>query len=99
MEPYITKKIGRKTLPKMYRYKARLMAERGANVTDIELFDEVFDAALAEPEKRGKKQKGLNTGKADVGKKWRFEDFAGFIKEKKGKFNADEEIDKVVYGV
>ncbi|MFH1106800.1 MAG: hypothetical protein V1787_02795 [Candidatus Micrarchaeota archaeon] len=51
--PYITKKISRKTIPKLQRFKAAKMLE-GRKITDMQAIDEALDAALM---KAGTKKK------------------------------------------
>jgi len=88
VEPYITKKIARRTAPKIVRYKARLMERNGKDVTDIDAIDVALDFALELDLPRG-----MHPTK---GKKWTMEDLIGIAKGgKQGKFNAQAELEKL----
>lgn len=81
--PYVTKKIARKTLPKLLRFKARRMME-GRKITDMQAIDEALDVAIqAEPP--AAKKKTIS-----------FFDSIGSITLKR-RTHAAKELDDVVY--
>ncbi|MFH1750718.1 MAG: hypothetical protein ABH863_03510 [Candidatus Micrarchaeota archaeon] len=88
VEPYITKKVARRTAPKIVRYKARLMERNGKDVTDVEAIDSAMDIALE-----------LDLPKIPIRKgerKYTMEDLIGIAgKGKMGKFNAQKELEKM----
>lgn len=79
--PYVTKKLFRKSVPKLLKVKARRMME-GKKMTDMEALDEGLDALLQE--KRAPK------------KKRSFWDGAGMISLKE-KTDASGDLDSVIY--
>lgn len=79
--PYVSKKVARKTLPKLQRFKALHMLE-GRKITDMEAIDEAIDIAL----QKTRKEKRTRS----------FFELAGFIKGRR-KSRAADEIDDVVY--
>lgn len=88
MEPYITKKIARRTAPKIIRYKARLMERNGKDVTDIDAIDSAMDFALELDLPSAPGKKGA--------RKYDLEDLIGIAGAgKAGKFNAQKELEKM----
>ncbi len=88
MEAYITKKIARRTAPKIVKYKARLMERNGKDVTDIEAIDSAMDFALELDLPKVPSRKS--------GKKYDLLDLVG-IANGVGlkKFNAQKELEKM----
>ncbi|MFH1200000.1 MAG: hypothetical protein V1708_02945 [Candidatus Micrarchaeota archaeon] len=78
---YITKKISRKTLPKLQRFKATAMMA-GRKMTDMQAIDEALDAALKEASRTEKKAS--------------FSEICGMIRGKATDYSSCD-IDAVIY--
>ncbi len=79
--PYVTKKLSRRTLPKLQRFKATRMMT-GRKITDMQAIDEALDLAL----KTARRREGIAS----------FSAICGMVKGKATDYSISD-IDAVVY--
>ncbi|MFQ5406670.1 MAG: hypothetical protein ACE5DI_05950 [Candidatus Micrarchaeia archaeon] len=88
-EGFVSKKIPKRAVPKLRRLQARLMLRRGKKVSEATLFEELLDLGLKFERKLTKKEKQEESFFSNLPKP----------KKRVPKFDAEKEIDKVVYGI